>query len=89
MLFMAVYSYTPENREEIINRRAEGLFIPEGAKMLGQYSALAGGTVFTLIEASDPLVAFQCFHGWNNLGEFEIFPVMDTDELMKAMAAMQ
>ena len=49
MLFMAVYSYAPENREEIINRRAEGLFIPEGAKMLGQYSALAGGTVFTLI----------------------------------------
>lgn len=89
MLFMSVYSYPPENREEIINRRAEGLFIPEGAKLHGQWSALAGGTVFTLVEASDPLVVVQCFQGWNSLGEVEMFPVMDTDALMKAMAAMK
>ena len=89
MLFMAVYSYPPENREEILNRRVEGLFIPEGAELHGQWSALAGGTVFTLVEASDPLVAVQCFQGWNSLGEFDMFPVMDTDALMKAMAAMK
>lgn len=88
MLLMTVFSYEPEKREEILRRRAEGLFIPDGAKLIGQWSAIAGGRVFTLVEVDDPLVGVQCFQGWSNLGKFDVFPVMDTDALMKAMAAM-
>lgn len=89
MLLMAVFTYEPEKRDAILKRRAEGLFIPDGATLHGQWSSISGGHVFTLFEVNDPLVGVQCFQGWSNLGKFDVFPVMDTDTLMKAMAAMK
>ncbi len=87
MLFMSIFTYEPDKRDEILKRRAEGVFTPEGAKFVGQWSSTAGGRAFTLFELDDPLVAAQWSMVWNDLGKFEVFPVVDTDELMKAMAA--
>ena len=89
MQFMSIFTYEPDNRDEVLKRRAEGLFTPEGAKRLGQWSAASGGMVFTLFELDDALTAAKWSHAWNDLGVFETYPVVDTDELMKAMAAMQ
>ena len=87
MLFMSIYTYEPDKRDEVLKRRAEGLYTPEGAKRVGQWSSTAGGRVFTLFELDNPLIAAQWAHAWNDLGKFEIYPVVDTDELMKAMAS--
>jgi len=59
-----------------------------GARLHGQWSAVAGGTVSTLVEASDPLVAVQCFQGWNSLGEFDMFSLIDTDAFVKDLAKL-
>jgi hypothetical protein len=55
--------------------------------LIGQWSNASGGRVFTLFEADDPLVLAQWSNPWNNLGNFETFPVIDTEELIKAMTA--
>jgi hypothetical protein len=89
MLFMSIYTYEPEKRDEVLNKRAEGLFTPEGAKLHGQWSCLSGGKVFTLFELNDPLIGAQWSQVWNNLGKFETIPVIDTETLMKAMAAIK
>jgi hypothetical protein len=89
MLFMSIYTYEPEKRDEVLKRRAEGLFTPEGAKCLGNWSSTAGGRAFTLFELDDPLKAAQWSQVWNDLGKFEVYPVVDTDLLMKAMAAIE
>lgn len=89
MLFISIYTYEPEKRDEVLKRRAEGLFTPEGAKCLGNWSFTAGGRAFTLFELDDPLKAAQWSQVWNDLGKFEVYPVVDTDLLMKAMAAMK
>jgi hypothetical protein len=86
MLFMSVYTYEPAQREEIVKRREEeGLSTPEGIKLTGQWSYASGGRVFTLFEADDPLVMAQWSNPWNNLGKLETFPVIDTEELIKAL----
>jgi hypothetical protein len=88
MLFMSVYTYEPAQREEIVKRRAEeGLSTPEGIKLIGQWSYASGGRVFTLFEADDPLVMAQWSNPWNNFGNLETFPVIDTEELIKGMTA--
>jgi hypothetical protein len=86
MLFITVYTYEPDQRDAILKRRAEGLFKPEGAKCLGQWSCASGGRAFTLCEAADPLTIFKWVHAWSDLGKFEVYPVVDTEELIKAFA---
>ena len=87
MLFISVYDYEPEKRDEIIKRRAEGLFTPEGAKCLGQWSTTGGGRVFTLFEINDNMALAQWAASWNDLGKFAAYPVVDTEELVKAAMA--
>ena len=89
MLFMSIYTYEPENRDEILKRRAESLFTPEGAKLVGQWMAASGGRVFTLYESDNALLSAQWAYAWNDLGKFETFTVVEVDEFMKAMAAAQ
>jgi hypothetical protein len=87
MLFICIYSYEPEKRDKVIKRRSEGLFIPEGAECLGQWSTTEGGRVFTLFELDDGVKAAQWAASWNDLGKFATYPVVDTEELIKAITA--
>ena len=87
MLFISIFSYKPEKRDDVIKRRSEGLFTPEGAKCLGQWSSTGGGRTFTLFEASDCMVLAQWSVIFSDLGKFEIYPVVDTEELIKAIKA--
>lgn len=89
MLFMSIFSWEPEKRDEVIKRRAEGLFMPEGAKCLGQWSATGGGRTFTLFEVNDNMAAAQWAASFNDLGKFETHLVVDTEELIKAITAQK
>ena len=45
MLFMTVFNYEPQNRDEIVKRRAEkGGLVPEGMKVIGEWSCVKSGT---------------------------------------------
>ena len=87
MLIITILTWEPEKRDEIIKRRTEGLFMPEGAKCLGQWSATEGGRAFTLFEINDNMAAAQWAASWNDLGKFTTYPVVDTEELIKAITA--
>ena len=89
MLFMTIYTNEPEQRNEILKKRSKGLFVPEGATFHGQWTSISGRQVFTLVEFEDPLVGVQCFQDWTDLGKMKFIPVMETDKLFKALAAMR
>lgn len=39
MLFMIIFNYEPQNRDEIVKRRMEkGSLIPEGVKTIGEWT---------------------------------------------------
>lgn len=89
MLYMTIFTYESENRDEVIKRAVtKGTMVPEGAKNLGEWSSTGGGKVFRLIEMDDPLVAYKASYAWSDLGKIEIFPVIDTQELLKILAEM-
>lgn len=87
MLFISVFTFEPGNRDAILQKRAKGLFAPEGAKCLGQWISTSGGRAFTLCEVNDSMTMYQWCHAWSDLGKFDIYPVVDADELLKALAA--
>jgi hypothetical protein len=90
MLFMTVFTYTPANRNEVVKRRQEqGAMVPEGIKVLGEWSYTGSGRVFRLIEASDATAAFKGAYSWSDLGTIETYPVMETDAVMTMVAGKQ
>ena len=81
MLFMSIFTYEPEKRDEVIKRRAEkGAMIPEGMKVIGEWSDTSGGRVFRLVEMDDPKIGLAASLAWSDLGKIEIVPVMATEE---------
>ena len=56
MLFMCIYTYEPKEREAVVKRFIEkGSMIPPGVKLIGEWSVIAGGQMFRLIESDDPM----------------------------------
>jgi hypothetical protein len=84
MLFMSIFTWNPENRDEVGNRRRTEK-IPEGIKMIGEWVDIAGGRVFRLCEVADPKVMLAESFAWNDLGYVEHIPVMETEEVMKLL----
>jgi hypothetical protein len=82
MLFMAIVTYESEKRSEVIKRRAEQGPLTIG-KIIGEWSALAGGRAFRVIEADDPKVLLTGSMAWSDLCKIEFIPIMATEEVLK------
>jgi len=84
MLFMTIYTWEPERRNAVINRRLEkGPLLPDGAKVIGEWSAIAGGKIFRLAEISDAAAALAASRAWSDLGKAEMVPVVVTEDALK------
>jgi hypothetical protein len=84
MLFLVTYSYEPDKRNEVLQRRTEqGAGFASGAKVIGEWSHLGGGGGLVIAEADDPLAVAQTARGWSDLVKFTIVPVVDTEQMMK------
>ena len=84
MLFMSVFTYEPDKRDEVMKRRLDrGAMIPPGMKVLGEWSDVTGGRVFRLIEHNDARLGLAASAPWTDLGKIEIFSVMPTEEALE------
>jgi hypothetical protein len=88
MLFMSIFTFEPEKRDEVIKRRVEkGPLTTPGAKILGEWSDISGHRVFRLGEVEDSRAMVAAAMAWADLGKIEITPVMPTDEIMKLLSS--
>ncbi len=84
MLFMTIFTYQPERRNEVIKRRLEkGALVPQGMEVLGEWSDIGGGRVFRLVRVENPVAAVAAAGAWSDLGKYEIVPVMDSEEALR------
>ena len=87
MLFLSIGTYKPDKRDAIVKRMAEkGLMFPEGVKLIGQWTDVGGGRVFTMSETDDPIAMALAAYNWTDLCEFEVVPLIVTEEGMKAIS---
>jgi hypothetical protein len=81
---MIIFTWEPDKRNEIIKRRSEkGGMIPQGMKLLGEWTDISGGRVFRLVDLEDPKAGLQAVLAWSDLGKIEMFPVIETEASMK------
>ncbi|NSW87785.1 MAG: DUF3303 family protein [Syntrophobacteraceae bacterium] len=83
MLFMAIFSYAPEDRKQVIERGMGGVEKESGVKILGEWLDLSGHRVFRLFEAEDDVHLAASVFNWSDLGVAEIIPVMETEKALK------
>ena len=85
MLFMDIWTWEPEKRDEMTKRAAEWK-CPVGIKELGSWHDLTGNRTFYLYEAEDPAVLLATNSYWTDIASCESVPVMAMEDVMKLMA---
>ena len=84
MIFMCIYTFEPKEREAVVKRLVEkGSLIPLGVKLIGDWSVLAGGRMFRLIESDNPMAIAETSAAWVDLCKLEVIPVINTEERIK------
>ena len=79
MLFLVIYTWEPEKRDEIIKGRVEkGNMAPEGIKVLGEWTDLGGARGFMLYETAEPSIVWTM--AWSDLMNMDVIPVVDTQK---------
>lgn len=85
MLFMAIFSYSPEDRNEVIERRLKWVEKESGVKIEGEWFDVSGHRVFRLFRAEDEVHLAASIYNWTDLGMAEIIPVLETDKALKLL----
>lgn len=89
MLFMTIITWEPEKRDEMLRRFAEKgtVTASSGGKIIGEWSAIAGGRSFRVVDVDDPKAMAAVSNVWTDISKFEVIPVIETGELMKLAAS--
>jgi len=82
MLFIAIFSYSPEDRNLVIER-GMGSGKSVGVTIKGEWFDVSGHRVFRLFEAEDDSHLAASIFSWTDLGVAEIIPVMETEKALK------
>jgi uncharacterized protein DUF3303 len=86
MKFILTFTLPPDTRDEAISRFLETSGQPPaGAKLLGRWTRLdlCGGVV--LLEGEDPKALTELAHGWSDLLELTMVPVLEDLELAEVL----
>ncbi len=82
---MAIFNYSPEDRNLVIERGMGATDKDVGVKVKGEWFDISGHRVFRLFEADDEIHLAASIYGWTDLGVAEIIPVMETDKALKLL----
>jgi hypothetical protein len=85
MLFMAIFSYSPEDRDLVIGRRSGTVGKDVGVEIKGEWFDVSGHRAFRLFEADDETRLAASIYGWTDIGVAEIVPVMETEKAIKLL----
>ena len=88
MLFMIVFEYSPENRQETVARFMDtGAPPPDGVVMIGRWHDAAMGRGYTLADAPDAQSVAMWCHRWADLITMEIVPVIHDEQMTKVLSS--
>ena len=89
MLFMVVERFRDGQAKEIYRRFQEkGRMMPEGLKYVDSWVEVNFDRCFQLIECDDPRLFQEWVLQWQDLGEFEIIPVVPSKETAEVVSKM-
>ncbi len=89
MLFMVLERFKNRDAKAVYRRFHEkGRMMPEGLKYVGSWIEANFDRCFQLMECDDPRLFQQWVVQWQDLIEFEIIPVVPSQETTEAITPM-
>jgi hypothetical protein len=87
MLYMVVERFKPEASVEVYRRaREQGRMLPEGLEYLDSWVDLDFNTCFQLMQTENEDLFRKWISRWQDLVDFEIFPVRTSTEAFQAIS---
>ena len=89
MLFMVIERFK-DGEVEAVYRRFEnkGRMLPQGLKYIGSWVEANYSRCFQLMESEDPRLFDEWIACWQDLVDFEVIPVLPSEETAKAIARL-
>lgn len=88
MLFMIIERFRDGKAEEVYRRyREKGRMMPEGLKYIESWVETSFERCFQLMECEDPRLFEKWIMEWQDLVEFEIVPVLGSNEAAEALSS--
>jgi hypothetical protein len=89
MLYMVVEHFRNQDGRPVYRRYQErGRLAPEGLIYVGSWVDEGLQRCFQLMETSDRALIDQWITNWNDLVDFEVFPVMTSQEAVAKIAPL-
>lgn len=89
MLFMVVERFKDGKAKEVYRRYQEkGRMMPEGLKYVNSWVEANFNRCFQIMKCDDLHLLQQWVLQWQDLGEFEIIPVVSSQETVDAIAKL-
>ena len=87
MLFMVVERFRDRDAVSSVYRRFDerGRMLPEGLRYVSSWVAADLGRCFQLMECDDARLFEQWIAHWRDLVEFEVVPLISSDEAREAL----
>jgi len=89
MLFMVIERFRDRNAVAAYRRfREQGRMMPDGLRYVGSWIEANFDRCFQLMECDDPRLFQQWVVRWQDLVEFEIIPVVPSQETMETITPL-
>ncbi|MGD2185925.1 MAG: DUF3303 family protein [Desulfobacterales bacterium] len=86
MLFMVVERFKNHNARQVYRRAQEkGRMLPDGLQYVDSWVAADLDCCFQLMETENPMLFGKWIEKWKDLVEFEVIPVVSSEEAKKAI----
>ena len=83
MASIAIFTFDPQKFDEVVKIRKQEQAKQCGkTKILGEWCDTRKGRIVRLVEDGDLEEVLAAYRMWSDLGTLEIFPVMNTSELI-------
>ena len=89
MLFMVIERFRNRDAEAVYERfRERGRMLPEGLKYIDSWAEATFDRCFQLMECEDPRLFREWVSRWQDLVEFEIVPVVSSEEAANSVTEL-
>jgi hypothetical protein len=86
MLYMVIEQFKHQDAVPVYRRfRDKGRMTPEGLDYVSSWVDMKLERCFQIMETSDPKLMFEWIASWNDLVDFEVVPVMSSEDAVQTM----
>ncbi len=88
MLFMVIEHFNDRDPAPVYKRFAEqGRMMPDGLRYINSWIEVGMNRCFQVMETDEPMLLQEWIKDWGDVVDFDVVPVVTSDEMVKLFAS--